>query len=129
MNIFRLNGTEDRLYALVAPLVMNPAIIKQNYGYPFKTSSQFQWFVLVEDGRAIAFLPIEDRKGYHRIDNYYIPFTDERRALLLLLLEELKTVSYSTPLRVVALVEDAPLFMEAGFKVIKEYKRYRIMEY
>ena len=35
----RLNGVDARLYPLVGPLVMNPAILRQNNNYPFKTLS------------------------------------------------------------------------------------------
>ena len=46
--IVELKGTEKRLYQLVAPLVMNPVVLKQNYNYPFRTSENFIWFVAVE---------------------------------------------------------------------------------
>ena len=46
--IIELNGTEKRLYQLVAPLVMNPKVLKQNNNYPFRTSENFKWFVAVE---------------------------------------------------------------------------------
>jgi hypothetical protein len=45
--IIELQGTEKRLYQLVAPLVMNPEVLKQNYNYPFRTSESFVWFVAV----------------------------------------------------------------------------------
>ena len=35
VQIIQLQGTDKRLYELVAPLVMNPEILKQNYNYPF----------------------------------------------------------------------------------------------
>ena len=31
VQIIQLQGTDKRLYELVAPLVMNPEILKQNY--------------------------------------------------------------------------------------------------
>ena len=46
--IIELQGTEKRLYQLVAPLVMNPEVLKQNYNYPFRTSESFVWFVAVD---------------------------------------------------------------------------------
>ena len=46
--IVELKGTEKRLYQLVAPLVMNPVVLKQNYNYPFRTSENFIWFVAME---------------------------------------------------------------------------------
>jgi hypothetical protein len=42
MKIMTLQGTDKLLYELVAPLVMNPAILRQNNNYPFKTS-RFVW--------------------------------------------------------------------------------------
>ena len=41
----RLNGVDARLYPLVGPLVMNPAILRQNNNYPFKTSNRYLWSV------------------------------------------------------------------------------------
>ena len=35
VQIIQLQGTDKRLYELVAPLVMNPEILKQNYNYRF----------------------------------------------------------------------------------------------
>ena len=51
--IIELQGTEKRLYQLVAPLVMNPEVLKQNYNYPFRTSESFVWFVAV-DGKEVV---------------------------------------------------------------------------
>ena len=52
--IVELKGTEKRLYQLVAPLVMNPVVLKQNYNYPFRTSENFIWFVAVEGKEIVA---------------------------------------------------------------------------
>ena len=41
----RLNGVDARLYPLVGPLVMNPAILRQNNNYPFKTSNRYLWYI------------------------------------------------------------------------------------
>ena len=43
MKIMTLQGTDKLLYELVAPLVMNPAILRQNNNYPFKTSRSHVW--------------------------------------------------------------------------------------
>ena len=59
--IIELQGTEKRLYQLVAPLVMNPEVLKQNYNYPFRTSESFVWFVAV-DGKAGGSIPSETGK-------------------------------------------------------------------
>lgn len=48
MEIIRLEGTDRKLYEWVAPLVMNPAILRQNNNYPFKTSHRHVWYLAVE---------------------------------------------------------------------------------
>ena len=39
MEIIRFDGIDKGLYELVAPVVMNPAVLRQNNNYPFKTTS------------------------------------------------------------------------------------------
>ena len=36
IQIVQLHGTDKKLYELVAPLVMSPEVLKQNYNYPFR---------------------------------------------------------------------------------------------
>lgn len=50
MEILRINGTDRRLYDVLAPLVMNPAVLRQNNNYPFKTTPRHVWFVALKDG-------------------------------------------------------------------------------
>lgn len=50
MIVEKLPGTDARLYALVAPLVMSVPIIRQNNNYPFKTSRKHLWFIALERG-------------------------------------------------------------------------------
>lgn len=45
VNVVKMAGTSPDLYHCVAPLVMNPEILKYNHNYPFKTSDSFNWFV------------------------------------------------------------------------------------
>ena len=45
IQIVQLHGTDKKLYELVAPLVMSPEVLKQNYNYPFRTSEEYEWFV------------------------------------------------------------------------------------
>ena len=60
VQIIQLQGTDKRLYELVAPLVMNPEILKQNYNYPFRTSEDLVWFVAVDKKTVIGFIPVEE---------------------------------------------------------------------
>ena len=48
MEILCLKGTDKRMYELVAPLIMNPAIIRQNNNYPFKTTDHYLWYIAKE---------------------------------------------------------------------------------
>lgn len=41
IQIIQLKGTDRRLYELVAPLVMNPDVLKQNYNYPVSYIGRF----------------------------------------------------------------------------------------
>ena len=98
--IVELKGTEKRLYQLVAPLVMNPVVLKQNYNYPFRTSENFIWFVAVEGKEIVGFIPLEHKKSEAIINNYY---------------KQLSSVTF---------IEHQKIFQELGFSVEKEWKRY-----
>ena len=77
MKILRLNGTDKKLYALVAPLVMNPAVIRQNNNYPYKTSSKYMWHLMVEKDKVTGF--VNDINGndlviYYKKDEMVMTF-------------------------------------------------------
>ena len=57
----QVQGTEKRLYQLIAPLVMNPDVLSANNNYPFKTTDKFVWFVAVSGKKVVGFIPIEQR--------------------------------------------------------------------
>lgn len=78
MKIIRLEGNDPQLYALVAPLVMNPAVLRQNNNYPFKTTPRHVWYVAVaDDGDVVAFMPLKKTVAGYCIDNYYVASDDE----------------------------------------------------
>lgn len=59
MEIVALNGTDSRLYQLVAPLVMNVDAIKYNNGYPFNTDDTYVWHLALDsEGRVLGFMPV-----------------------------------------------------------------------
>ena len=72
MEIEKLGGTTERLYRLVAPLVMKPCILRENNNYPFKTSMHHIWFIAIEEERVVGFMPVEIKDKYAVINNYYI---------------------------------------------------------
>lgn len=123
IQIVQLQGTDKRLYELVAPLVMNPDVLRQNHNYPFRTSEAFVWFVAVDEKKVIGFMPVEDKKKEYVINNYYIEGNNE--ATLKALVE---AVIAKTPddreLTSVTLMEHCRLFKELGFSEGKIWTRY-----
>ncbi|WP_300694121.1 hypothetical protein [uncultured Bacteroides sp.] len=121
--IIELNGTEKRLYQLVAPLVMNPKVLKQNNNYPFRTSENFKWFVAVEGKKVVGFLPLEHKKSEAIINNYYVK--DNHTEVLKALLEKvIDSMEKDKLLTSVTLIEHQDLFLESGFSVEKLWRRY-----
>ncbi|MDE6173698.1 hypothetical protein [uncultured Bacteroides sp.] len=121
--IIELNGTEKRLYQLVAPLVMNPKVLKQNNNYPFRTSENFKWFVAVEGKKVVGFLPLEHKKSEAIINNYYVK--DNNTEVLKALLEKvIDSMEKDKLLTSVTLIEHQDLFLESGFSVEKLWRRY-----
>lgn len=121
--IIELKGLEKRLYQLVAPLVMNPEVLKQNYNYPFRTSESFVWFVAVDGKDVIGFLPLEHKKRDVVINNYYIK--DNNMEVLKVLLEKaIACTGEEKRLSSVAFIEHRKIFQEMGFSVEKEWTRY-----
>lgn len=82
--VVKMAGTSPELYSCIAPLVMNPEIIKYNHNYPFKTSESFVWFVASSEEQVVGFFPVEVRKKSAVINNYYVSNNDEDVFLSLL---------------------------------------------
>lgn len=123
VQIIQLQGTDKRLYELVAPLVMNPEILKQNYNYPFRTSEDFVWFVAVDKKKVIGFIPVEEKKKEYVINNYYIESNNED-TLKLLLEKVISETNTSKELTSVTFMEHSFLFKDLGFSEEKIWTRY-----
>ncbi len=123
VQIIQLLGTDKRLYELVAPLVMNPEILKQNYNYPFRTSEDFVWFVAVDKKKVIGFIPVEEKKKEYVINNYYIESNNED-TLKLLLEKVISETNTSKELTSVTFMEHSSLFKDLGFSEEKIWTRY-----
>ena len=111
--IVELKGTEKRLYQLVAPLVMNPVVLKQNYNYPFRTSENFIWFVAMEGKEIVGFIPLEHKKSENNAE-----------VLKALLEKVIDSTDEDKQLSSVTFIEHQKVFQELGFSVEKEWKRY-----
>ena len=123
VQIIQLQGTDKRLYELVAPLVMNLEILKQNYNYPFRTSEDFVWFVAVDKKKVIGFIPVEEKKKEYVINNYYIESNNED-TLKLLLEKVISETNTSKELTSVTFMEHSSLFKDLGFSEEKIWTRY-----
>ena len=123
VQIIQLQGKDKRLYELVAPLVMNPEILKQNYNYPFRTSEDFVWFVAVDKKKVIGFIPVEEKKKEYVINNYYIESNNED-TLKLLLEKVISETNTSKELTSVTFMEHSSLFKDLGFSEEKIWTRY-----
>lgn len=125
MKIEQLEGTDKALYEAVAPLVMNPEVIRYNNGYPFKTGEKFVWFIARNETDGVTgFLPIERRGKEWIINNYYALPSDEEAVLEKLLHKAEKACDTKTALTVVAQTRHRALFEKHDFKPTKEWKLY-----
>ena len=128
MNILKLGGLDCRLFELVAPLVMNPAVLRQNNNYPFKTTRKYVWYVAEDGGRVLGFMPVKMAKTNYRVDNYYIS-GDDSSVMERLLDGVIRDFSFGLPL--VAIVHERHVegFSRKNFISCVEWKRYVKMRY
>lgn len=134
IRIIRLKGKERQLYRLLAPMVMDPEVIRANNNYPFKTGEEYVWFITVGNRKVAGFVPVE-RKGRKRavINNYYVKGEGAVREeilsrLLSAVIAEFEPESWL--LNSVTLVQDKETFEKLGFvsmdrKLTRYVKMYR----
>ncbi len=128
VQIIRLEGTEKRLYELVAPLVMNPSVIKTNNGYPFKTDKNYYWYLAFEDGEVTGFVPVKTTDKGALIDNYYIK-GDETEVAEALLTDITGDKAITRPLKAVVHKRHTAMFKRLSFAPYEELKKYDKMLY
>ena len=128
MKILIFGGTDRKLYELVAPLVMNPSVIKQNNNYPFKTDVKYIWHVAIDGSEVLGFLPLKPLVNGYCIDNYYVK-GDDKETLDSLLKSVVKEVSGSFALTALVNKRHVNDFRKNYFKTFLELKNYDKMEY
>ncbi len=119
IRIEKVWGTDNRLYELIAPFVMNPEVIRLNGGYPFKNTEDHLWYISVKGKNMVT--------GFISIVNDHLcnDFTWQDKDLLRILIERaLMDVEKGTPVTFVADNSDRPLLEEMGFSVEKEWTKY-----
>lgn len=129
MQIIQLKGKDKHLYRLLAPLVMDPEVIRANNNYPFKTNDNYLWFIAMDNREVIGFVPVEQKSGKKAIiNNYYVGAEGEiREGVLSELISSIFTV-YGIDdwmLDSVTLVQDKEVFDKFGFASLdKKWTRY-----
>jgi hypothetical protein len=127
MDIIQLEGEDQRLYYLVAHLVMREEVLSYNLNYPYKTSPEYCWFVAADKGNTFGFVPVKRKEGKAHINNYYVK-DDDSEVFSALLKEIVKTLSLDFEIESVTQLRHIPYFEQSGFSVIFYWKRYAKMK-
>ena len=54
IQVIQLKGKDKHLYQLLAPLVMDPDVIRANNNYPFKTNEDFVWYIAIDNREVVG---------------------------------------------------------------------------
>lgn len=123
MEIIELAGDDLRLYYLVGHLVMDEEVLKYNLNYPYKTSPEYRWFVAVDAGTTLGFVPAKLKNGKAALNNYYIA-DDDTAVLSALLKEAVRSLSPAFEVESVTQVRHIPVFSNFGFSIELTWKKY-----
>lgn len=126
--VVKMAGTSPELYSCIAPLVMNPEIIKYNHNYPFKTSESFVWFVAFSEEQVVGFFPVEVRKKSAVINNYYVSNNDEDVFLSLLEAVINEFMGAEKVLEAVVQKPHESYFQTQGFEIVRAWSLYLKMK-
>ena len=123
MEIFKLDGEDKQLYYLVAHLVMNEKVLNYNLNYPYKTSQEHKWFIAVDEGKTLGFIPVKLKDGKAVINNYYVADND-KKVFSNLLNEIIQEFSPDYEIESITQIQHIPYFEQNGFSIIFYWKRY-----
>jgi hypothetical protein len=123
MEIIKLEGEDQRLYYLVAHLIMNEEVLKYNLNYPYKTSGNYCWFIAVNEGQTLGFIPAELREDKAIINNYYVA-DDDSKVFSVLLKEVVRALQPDFGIESVTQIRHIPDFEQNGFSIVLRWKRY-----
>jgi hypothetical protein len=123
MEIFKLDGEDQQLYYLVAHLVMNEEVLNYNLNYPYKTSQEYKWFIAVNKGKTLGFIPVKLKEGKAVINNYYVA-DDDRKVFSVLLKEITQEFLPDFEIEAVTQTRHISYFEQNGFSIALYWKRY-----
>lgn len=129
IQIIQLKGKDKHLYRLLAPMVMDPKVIRANNNYPFKTGEEYVWFIALRDKEVVGFVPVEQKSGKKAvINNYYVNAEDAEREEILSRLLPVITKEFGPEnwlLNSVTLIQDKEIFEKFEFiSMDKKWTRY-----
>jgi len=128
MKVISLSGTDDRLYGLVARLVMNPYVLRKNNNYPFKTDSQYTWHICMTDNdNVIGFMPVKRTGHGLSIDNYYI--NGDAPEILGSLISHIISTTDIRPITALSHKRHTESFHKYGFIISTIFAQYNRMQY
>ena len=125
MEVISLPGTDARLYKLVAHLVMDPDVLRQNNNYPFKTTPQHTWYICIRDEEVVGFMPAKATSGGLYLDNYYI--SNDEREVLETIIKYLLSVS-DKPITALCHKRNTEVFRNHGFITCTVFAQYNKMQ-
>lgn len=123
MEIIKLEGDNLQLYHFVAHLVMNEEVLKYNLNYPFRTSSQYRWFIAVSEGDTLGFIPVKLKDGKAIINNYYIA-DDDADVFSSLLKQIVQEFLFDFDIEAVTQTRHISHFKRNGFSMVLQWTRY-----
>ena len=129
IQIIRLKGKDKHLYRLLAPMVMDPEVIRANNNYPFKTNEEYVWFIALRDKEVVGFIPVEQKSRKKAvINNYYVNAENTEREEILSYLLPAITKEFAPEnwlLNSVTLIQDKETFEKFEFvSMDKKWTRY-----
>jgi hypothetical protein len=123
MDVIQLEGDDRQLFDLVAHLVMSEEVLRYNLNYPYKTSPKYRWFIAVEEGKVLGFIPVKRRGGTALVNNYYVG-GDDGEVFSVLLKEIIGSLSPDFAIESITQMRHVPNFEQNGFSVIFLWRRY-----
>jgi hypothetical protein len=127
MDIIQLQGEDERLYTLVAHLVMSKKALSYNLNYPYRTAADYVWFIATEGGAVVGFAPVKQDRVKVKINNYYVENdnSDVFAALLQAIVSEFAAESY---IEAITQIRHVPEFEKNGFKTTLCWTKYAKMQ-
>lgn len=127
--VVKMAGTSPELYSCIAPLVMNPEIIKYNHNYPLKPANHLfgLWHFRTKTIMSWAFSCGNTEKSAI-INNYYVE--EDAKDVFLSLLEAVTNEFLTTGKELEAVVQKPheSYFRTQGFEIARAWSLYLKMK-